>query len=507
MPTILTEEQFRKKYGQAGVDKFKVKSKEPGYVSRVLTDIGEEAKSAVSSVQRGAEMIQEGKPVSGALRGSLGTAGAAARAVFSPLTEAVAPQIQKLVKGAEEAGENPILQRIATNPTVSKVLDKILGGVDKIQDWATQNPDTAAIVTDAIDIAASIGGGKIVKEGVSATTKTIKTTGKEMLKAGETITKGLGEAGEMVVSKIPKYAEKASNILSEEPSAQVKTILSRTSKKELEDAIQVAEKHSISREALSGFEVVGDKLAEAEKKLFEKMSFIGKAKSNIIAKAKTGLVEFKDAPRRAILEVMKLEDSPFVKEVISKLKTIKTKLDADKVIDDVQDMIYSAGRTNVIAEGSRVEKQLRGIIGKMNEELKSSLPEAYRSLNTKWADYKKMTRTLNRMLGETVEGVPIRGASLIKQFFSPSGRAAKEIFEFIKKNTKLDLAKEATLAKFAGELFDDATVRSLLQGIPTSTSGLVSGAAKFLYEKTGAGGKVRESIRKGTIQKAKELTK
>ena len=97
----------------------------------------------------------------------------------------------------------------------------------------------------------------------------------------------------------------------------------------------------------------------------------------------------------------------------------------------------------------------------------------------------------------------MRGASLIKQYFSPSGSKAKEIFDFIKKETngEVDLAKDATLAKFAGELYDDANVSSLLGGLK-SVPTTVGGIATKIVEKLG-GERVSNAMRASTVRKAK----
>jgi len=248
-------------------------------------------------------------------------------------------------------------------------------------------------------------------------------------------------------------------------------------------------------------------MAEAAQRINKQLSSLGKQKSEIIQKAKVGLEEFKDAPRKAILEVMKLEDNAVKIKVVDILKSIKTKLDADRAIDEIQDLIYTSTRNMTIAQGSKFEKQLKGIIGKMNGELKDTLPDAYKALNAKYSEGIKYLDSLNRGLGEKVGGVSARGASLVKQFFSPAGTRTKELFAYIKKTTGIDLAQETTLAKFAEELFDNPNVRSLLSGIPKSRSGAIDKAVDFIVDKTGIGGKVKDLMRKGTIDRAKDLTK
>ena len=107
------------------------------------------------------------------------------------------------------------------------------------------------------------------------------------------------------------------------------------------------------------------------------------------------------------------------------------------------------------------------------------------------------------MLDET----SIRGASTIKQFFSPSGTKAKELFEFIKKETngEIDLAKDAVLSKFTMELFGDTKANMLLQGIPNIPT-TVGGIVSKTLEKVG-GKRIEDALRKSTVQKAIKQTK
>ena len=173
-------------------------------------------------------------------------------------------------------------------------------------------------------------------------------------------------------------------------------------------------------------------------------------------------------------------------------------------IDKLQDALYKGNIDMTIPRGSTLDKQLRGLLGEYNNALKNSLPKEYAQLNEQYSKLVDTLDTINRSLGEVVEGVPVRGASLIKQYFSPSGSKAKEIFEFIKKETngQVDLAKDATLAKFAGQLYDDVNVESLLGGIkdiPTS----LSAAAGRIIERVG-GEKITNAMRESTIRKAKE---
>lgn len=385
---------------------------------------------------------------------------------------------------------------ILKTPVGQAGIDALQGGLESYNAWAKTNPRAAANLESVVNIDSILPASKVAE---TATKSLVDVTEQGLKKAPKLVSE--------ITSKVPQYAEKATTLLASEPNEQVKTILKRVPKSKFDEFISIAEKRASDLEAPSGFEVVGEKIKDATLQLQNQMRSIGAQKSTIIEKANVGLEKFKDAPRRAILDVLKLEDNPLKQDFINKLKGVKTKLDADRAIDYLQDKIFSSTRTNVIASGSAVEKRLSGILGKLNGELKETLPKSYQTLNAKYSNRKKIIDTLNTALGEVVDGVPTRGASLIKQFFSPSGSKTKELFEYIKKNTGIDLAEDAVLAKFTGELFEDPNVRSLLQGIPTSKSGAIGKVVDFTVEKTGLGKKTQDIIRKGTIKKARSLAR
>lgn len=308
-----------------------------------------------------------------------------------------------------------------------------------------------------------------------------------------------------------KLGQKAVDLISQDPGKKVETILKRTNPDELNNYLSIAEKSSLSGEAKSVFETVGDKLADTTKLLKTKLDGIGAAKTDMIRA--NGNIPFVTQTQPL---VSKLEDivnsfteidkanSPLVQKFIADAKNIRTTLDADSFIDKAQDALYTGDRTMTLPKGSALEKRLQKVIGEYNSTLKTSVPSEYSVLNEQYAKLVDTLGTINRSLGEVVEGTPVRGAGLIKQYFSPAGSKAKEIFEFIKKETngEVDLAKDATLAKFAGQLYDDPNVGSLLGGIkdvPTSLTGAISRVA----EKIG-GEKVESLMRQSTIRKARQ---
>lgn len=398
------------------------------------------------------------------------------------------------VNAVTGGGLDKLGEYIATTET-GKQLGSLLSKLQQEQ------PELAGQLGDVFNIATSGVGG---------------TAAKPVVKATVTGTKNAIEAVGDITKLVPdNLSQKAVDIISSDPSAKVETILKRSTPEEVDNFLNIAKQSSVSGEAKSVFEVVGDKLSDTTKILQTKLNEIGKAKSEIMQPLREGFSAFKKETTLFIQKLNSLKNSfteidaaskAKVQAIINDAKNVVTKQDADVLIDKVQDALYKGGIDMTIPKGSALDKQLRGILGEFNTALKNSLPKEYGQLNARYAQLIDSLDTINRSLGEVVEGVPVRGASLIKQYFSPSGSKAKEIFEFIKNETngQVDLAKDATLAKFAGELYDDANVSSLLGGLK-SVPTTVGGVATKIVEKLG-GERVTEAMRESTVRKAKAGT-
>lgn len=472
MKTV-SQEEFKKMYGEVTLGNFANEAKNPGYLSRVkksatkgFLDIGE-------SAVRGAELMEQGKPVQGAVRSALGAAGGTVRAIFSPVTEAVAPVIRE---GIEKTG---VLEKEGTQKTIAS-----------LDTWAKAHPDAAANLMDTLELAGVKGATAIKNAAVPVVQRGVQAT-VDATKAGAKNTK-----------------QKLVDFVAPDADDATKTIIKRSTNEDIDKFVKIQERASVDTEAITPYEAIGDTMANATKQLEKQRKALAVQKSGMINKAKNGLEDFSKPTREAILNIQRsIKNDPIANTFIAKLKTVKNKAQADKVIDDLQDILYRGNQDKTIPMGSAVDKQLKGIIGKYNGALKDSLPTAYRNLNTKIANRTKVINSLNKALGEVVDGVSTRGGSLVKQFFSPNGRKAKELFEYIKKNTGVDLAKDATLARYVMELYGDTRAKTLLGGdIPTSVSGITNKVVDFAVEKTGVGRAMQEAQRRGAIRKAKQLT-
>lgn len=315
----------------------------------------------------------------------------------------------------------------------------------------------------------------------------------------------------MKVSDPVELRDRLVEFASPDADDATKTILKESTPDEIDRFVKLQEKATIDPRATTPYESVGDDLSIALKELNKIKKEIGVKKADFLSPTKAGLDPFDTKNFIDDLTVLKNRTSkdlkPFVQKIIDEAKTVKTKGGMDRFIDDVQDKLYRSGKDLTLPQGSALDKQLRGVVEKANNSLKATLPPEYSALNAEYSKLIKATTALNKSLGEVVDGVSTRGGSLVKQFFSPNGRKAKVLFEYVKQNTGIDLAKNATLAKYVMELYQDPRVNTLLGGnIPTSVSGIINQLIDFGVEKSGIGKTIQKTLREGAIKKAKSLT-
>ena len=155
------------------------KRSEPRF-STYISEVGVAAQEGLSkigeSVTRGAEIIEETQPGSipravGAVRAGAGAGAGAIETVLAPVTpivkafvDTVAPIVSSAI---DKASNNSFIQKIATNPIVSKTLDTVLGGIDKVKAWANANPDAAQALIDTAEVVTTPIGVGGVKLGAS----------------------------------------------------------------------------------------------------------------------------------------------------------------------------------------------------------------------------------------------------------------------------------------------------------------------------------------------------
>jgi hypothetical protein len=496
---------------------FQVPQKEEGrlssFLSGVKEKIGERVKDYKSVVSDVGKEIKFGDsnlaetPEGAGARLALRTGGAVAGGVSDVIIEGLKALAGKKVSKTASKAIEYIGEKVASTETAKK-----------LSGWAEKNPESAQDLSDIFDISMALpigAGAKVAKESALATKNAFKMAGKA---ADKSIDKAIDFTGKQLVKSADNISEnfasaktKVKELAASEPSEQLKTVLKGSTEKDLDDFLSIAEKHSKDLNAKTGFDVVGDKMADAAKQIQKRLNGLARQKEEIISKASRGLDDFSIPTRKTVLELVRLKNSAsdeaknIVRNSIEKLKNVKNKMQADRAIDEIQSLVEEAGATLTLKKGGKIEKQISGIIGKYNSQLKKSLPESYQKINKELSEGNNYLKSLNKGLSENLGGVPIRGASLTKQYFSPFSSKTKSLFEYIKKTTNIDLAKDATLAKFSEELYKNPTVRSLLTGIPTTKSGLMNLLENTALEKSGLNKGLQKIIQEETIKKTKQF--
>lgn len=423
-----------------------------------------------------------------------GTASGVIGDVLTGAVKTVLPQsAENVVKGGVQAVTKPIIESAPVQSIMSKY-----------EELKQTNPKLTQDISSALGFA-QLG---LDVAGIGETAGLAKTGIKKGVQLAETGVKDIAQAGSELATSASQLKDEAIQILAPKLDDQVKTVLQNTPTEKFDKVVQIAKESAANAEAPSTFEVVSQSMTDATKQLQSQTKSLAEQKATIIGKAKTGLADFTKETGKTILDInRKLKGSKLGNEFIAKLKTVKTKIDADKVIDDLQNTLYKGNKDMTIPVGSAEDKLLKGILGEYNSKLKASLPSSYAKINTEISNRMKAVNILNRALGETVNGVSTRGAGLVKRFFSPAGTQAKELFKYIKATTGINLAEDATLAKYVADAYGDTKVKSLLEGLPTSKSGIIDKTIDFALEKTGVKDVISSAKTEGMIKKARSLTK
>lgn len=488
---------------------------EPSFNNDLSSDIRMAGQEVKDSFQKRGENIQEAKEASdageqsqarGVLQGLGQSAGFLADTIGTAFKTAVKIPLsqEQETKLKEKVGE--ALVKVSQSDFGQRVDEE---AIQPVIDWKNslsqeQQRDiealggVAALFTELVGVGtakrtASVGVD-VAKQGIKKAKKAVKETATEI---SQDIAKSTGNTKDSVL-----------NVLSPDIDPSFKAIISNTKTDKFDDFVRIADEASNDVTKPSVYEKVAENMTNATKQINSQVKSLSQQKKDIIGKAKVGLEDFTKPTNATILEINKtLKDNAVAKSFIARLKKVETKLDADEAIDDLQNVLYKGNKDMTIPVGSMEDKALKSIIGKYNQSLKKSLPDSYAKLNTEISNRLKALNIINRSLGETVDGVSTRGAGLVKQFFSPAGTKTKKLFEYVKKTTGVDLAEDAVLAKYIGEAFGDTKIKSLLEGVPTSRTGVIDKALDFTLEKTGVSKALRNAKQKGMLSKARKLTK
>lgn len=244
-------------------------------------------------------------------------------------------------------------------------------------------------------------------------------------------------------------------------------------------------------------ELVKNDLAEtgANKQAITKE--VGKFKvGNIVDEARAGIradtpdlgFTFKEdgslrrAPGRE-LRVTSKADFKLLKDVDARLGSLgenPTLQRVDDTIDAVQEMVF---KRNSTLGSEKINSEIEGIIknriGELNTKLKSVGGADYAGVNDEYSKLLKLRGNLASGLGKDAKSA----GSFMKKLFSPADGNTKQLFADIKGRYGVDLAKDATIAKFVMDSVGDVRQMSLLDRQSFSKRGVLNKALDYAAEK------------------------
>jgi len=465
MKTI-TAEEFNSKYGATPqsnpLDGF---SNASGYLSRVGSSIKSNLTEAVSSQKSSMEGTMN--PFSAGAN----IAKNVTSSVLSPVTEAIRPIAEATIA-----------------PALNKITEKITNkqAVQDFTDMMSKYPELSGAIADTIETGLNVAGIQATAGTASAglnAAKSIATKGVQQ-------TKNAYDAVKTGAVKYPK--EISDKITMGKINQQTQTMLKEAPAEKFDRYVQSGMKAKQDPRALTPLEEAGETAVNMNRIIKEDLGNIGKQKSATLEPIKNTTApniaseQFKKvAP--LLQKKLTTAERKLVNDYLKELKSLgerPTLGSVDATIDKLQATLFERGAVGAIPVTTRVKAIINQSIGELNTSLKSIVDKTlgskdYSVLNKSFSNKTKVFKFLNKALGE--EGT--RGGSLLKRFFSPQDAGTKKLFAFIKKEYGVDLAQDATLAKFVMETLGDTRARSLLQLPPTSPTSLIGKGLDFLEEK------------------------
>lgn len=480
---ILTAEEFKKRYGQEGIDRFAQAPKEESAFGQRMAD---QFKQGLSYTKQGFVDAGQGKnPISSGLKIGEGLI----QSAFSPVTAAVQPAVEPTIGKAV----NYTADKISNVPVVQKFANTGAG-----QFVANRAED----VKNFADIAVTIGGGMEAPKVTSGFANAIEDTAANVTNKSKT---AFNAVKENAVAYPRQIADK---ITMGKIEPRVQTILKETPASKFDEYVKVGQEAMTDPRKLTPLELAGSKANDMVKTIKATMDDIGQRKSQALESvggARVKGIATKQVEKIKPLLQKKLTDSErsLVNQYLTELQSLGEKPTArsvDATIDKLQATLYEKKGGVAVPTTPRIQAFINKSIGELNSDLKKVVDKAigdtrYSDLNLKYARQINTFNKLNKALGEDVA----KGGSIMKRFFSPQDSGIKNLFQRIKDDYGIDLGQDATIAKFIMDTLGDTRARSLLQLPPRTAMGLVEKIGQRIEEKLTSPEKV--------IEKARTLTK
>lgn len=336
------------------------------------------------------------------------------------------------------------------------------------------------------DILAVAGGAKMLNNGVNLTKKLTTATTDTAKNAYEAITSKTSG-----VSKYPKQF--ADGLAKKKINPQTQTILKEVPVEKLNRYVKAGEEALKDPRKLHPFEQAGETAERINQTVKTDMGNIGAQKAKLLEQ-----VGQTRTPNIAIEQINKVK--PFLQKKLTEaerklvngyLKELDslgknpTAASVDALIDKLQAIMFEKKAVGAIPMTGRVKSFLNQSLGELNGKLKNAVDTAlgskdYSALNGAYRSRIKIFNALNRALGE--EGQ--KGGSLFSRFFSSSGGTpVKNLFAEIKQIYGVDLAHDATLAKFVMDTLGDTRSNTYLKLPPTSPAGIINRGLEWAENK------------------------
>lgn len=493
--------------------------KKPSLIKRAITGLGHYAESvgndymgATKSIIDNYEHLGDGsgKNGNGTIGGTtLRSVSDFVSAVFAPVAEAVKPVINK---SADILSNNQTFSKVAN----SKYGDAVANAQQAYQDLAAKHPEGAKNFEAALNIAlAAVSERPITKatEGIgtglkSAASKTVDLSKTATQTATEAVTKAKGAAGEAITKATDMATPIEPSVMTE---AQKASIPKASRLETAKNYIKQAEVAMADNSAPTPLELAGNKAKEALTTINSKLKQIGTLKkvatdavgkkgagtivSDALTNLENGITErfggvitktgdIVNAKGRAL--TFAESEKPLVRTIKDKLESVQkfpTVQRVDDAIGFIQKELYKSEKNLTLPANTELNGFLKEVVGQLNKGVKEVAGKEYTNANAEYARVKYLRDNLNKALGVEAN----KGASLMKQLFSPSGSAPRKMFDLIKKETGIDLVNEATLAKFAmenvGDIRQESLLKQILTGQALSKRGIVGIAADKIVNK------------------------
>lgn len=391
-------------------------------------------------------------------------------------------------------------------PYVNEAVNSDVGQymLQKASEWNEAGRGIPADILDATNLLgvtaiAKSGVAKTIKESIVKSADDIVETGVSSTRKGATKLSDFVKKPEtrpstisdLVPTPIKNTVEKARLELSD-LDPQVQTALKDSTFDDVNRHFQYARNAVKDASKPTPLEIVGQKAEEAYKLNDTAIAKAVTAKKRILAEKGSETIKpetiaaikessLKQMGEKFGVDLTDLEDMKQIEGRFSKLDTqdqklIKeyfTKLDSlgetptlqevDDFVDWAQSQLYKQSKSvsKLEVANDATVAELKQLTGKLNGALKDEVGGGYSQVNARIADLLDLQEEISMALGADAR----KGGGFVKRLFSPTGGNTKAIFERIKKETDIDLFKEAVLAKFAMENVGDVRQRSLLQSL------------------------------------------